>query len=190
MKLIARRGKTTFLLQDGGSGVVVDVEDKIQYEPRPIASILKQGYWTAEKGSQEFVDALLSIPKPGSQAAKPKPKPQAKSILQHSRELLLATAKSASDGVWRTIEGDQKVFIQDGKVYAGGPGGSVVGGREPEKKPKPKQVKPKPADKPKPKPVAKPKPKPTKQSDSEQPKKPKQGIVDGSGKPPVGPPWE
>lgn len=60
------------------------------------------------------------------------------SVLNLSRGFLRAQAKSAgkTDGVWRTIEGDQKVFIQDGEVRAGGPNGKVVAGDTKPKKPK------------------------------------------------------
>lgn len=79
MKLIAKRGASTYLLQDDEMGIIVDVEERIQFRPQPLRSILKQGYWEAKESTPKLVKFLTAMPKAGpagdgkpSREAKPK----------------------------------------------------------------------------------------------------------------------
>jgi hypothetical protein len=59
-----------------------------------------------------------------------------RNVVAASRYFLARTKSAAGEGVWRTIEGDQKIFISgSGEVHAGGPNGPVIAGKAPEKPP-------------------------------------------------------
>lgn len=62
MNLVAQRGDDLFLLKDGDQGVIVDVSMPARFKPRPIDSILKQGYWQKHADDEALVSGLLNVP--------------------------------------------------------------------------------------------------------------------------------
>lgn len=115
-------------MQDGDNGIIVDIEDRVQYPPRPLRSILKQGYWTAKKSKPELVELLAAMPKQGDGGPERDAKPKSHAGSKPPIAAYLAKSKSASaDGIWRTTEDGSKIFIgSDGTVRAGGPNGPVL----------------------------------------------------------------
>jgi len=95
MKIVARRGHSTFLLQDGDDGIIVDVEDRIQYPPKPIRSILKQGYWKPKKSKPEWVEILMAMPKQDQQQKgdQPTQETKPKSLTTMAFEIVLAESR-------------------------------------------------------------------------------------------------
>jgi len=71
-------------------------------------------------------------PAPGKKVAAkgvpPKPAPAKKAVQPKPTGNKKTSKKAAKGGIWRTMDGGAKVYIQDGVVRAGGPAGPIVGG--------------------------------------------------------------
>ena len=62
-RIVARRGKTSYLIASGGGdGIVADERHQIRFLPQPMQAILVRGFWKQTKHSESLLKRLLGLP--------------------------------------------------------------------------------------------------------------------------------